>query len=30
MPKEGFGDDACVPRLKQTLNRLTEKYEGIK
>ncbi|PAV72829.1 hypothetical protein WR25_19000 [Diploscapter pachys] len=28
MPKEGYGDDACVPRLKQTLNRLTEKYEG--
>ncbi|CAI4222520.1 unnamed protein product [Auanema sp. JU1783] len=28
MPKEGMGDDACVPRLRTTLNRLTEKYEG--
>ncbi|WKX92729.1 hypothetical protein Q1695_010622 [Nippostrongylus brasiliensis] len=28
MPKEGFGDDACVPRVRNTLNRITEKYDG--
>ncbi|XGW19964.1 hypothetical protein V3C99_003632, partial [Haemonchus contortus] len=28
LPKEGFGDDACVPRVRTTLNRLTEKYDG--
>ncbi|KAE9421250.1 hypothetical protein Angca_001106, partial [Angiostrongylus cantonensis] len=28
LPKEGFGDDACLPRVRNTLNRLTEKYDG--
>ncbi|KAK5970761.1 Alpha-ribazole phosphatase [Trichostrongylus colubriformis] len=28
LPKEGFGDDACIPRVRNTLNRITEKYDG--
>ncbi|EPB76411.1 hypothetical protein ANCCEY_04469, partial [Ancylostoma ceylanicum] len=28
LPKEGFGDDACIPRVRTTLNRITEKYDG--
>ncbi|KIH53088.1 hypothetical protein ANCDUO_16794 [Ancylostoma duodenale] len=28
LPKQEFGDNACKPRIRVTLNRLTEKYEG--
>lgn len=28
LPKEGFGDDACIPRVRSTLQRITEKYDG--
>lgn len=28
LPKEGCSDDACLSRVRSTLNRLTEKYDG--
>uniref|UniRef100_A0A914I6R3 Phosphoglycerate mutase n=1 Tax=Globodera rostochiensis TaxID=31243 RepID=A0A914I6R3_GLORO len=27
MPKEGFGDDACIPRVRRTLEQILRKYE---
>ncbi|EPB67297.1 phosphoglycerate mutase family protein [Ancylostoma ceylanicum] len=28
LPKQEFGDNECKPRIRVTLNRLTEKYDG--
>lgn len=28
LPREGYGDDACEPRLRKTLERLTHQYDG--
>ena len=27
MPKEGFGDDACIGRLRKTLNEIFKRYK---
>ncbi|CAD6196282.1 unnamed protein product [Caenorhabditis auriculariae] len=28
LPKEGYGDDACVPRVKSTLSQIFSRFEG--